>query len=523
MPRPLVQIAVGALLGWLADFNIVLNPEIFFLLIVPPLLFYDGWRIPNEDLLKESSANLQLALGLVALTVVGIGGLMHLLVPSVPLAICFAFAAAVSPTDVISVGSVTRQAVMPRRLLRILTGESLLNDSTSLVCLRLSLVVAVTGQFSWFNAAANFLWVASSGAAVGFSLALMVAHGSNWLANKLGEEASLQVTVSLLIPFAAYLLAERVHGSGVLAAAAAGIAMSYTDSSGTALTSTRVQRAPVWDTIHFAASGVAFVLLGTQLPDLLKAIHDVLPAGDRGGLWWILLCIVAINAALLMLRMVWIVIAHLISPARSYVRDEATGRMDSKAVAIMVLASPRGAITLAGVMTLPLVLNGKPLPERDLVILLAMGVIVLSLVIAGIALSFLLSDTSVDDPTHDQAENAARVWAARAALDEIKRIQRSRRADRGHDADHERATLGLIKLYESIIQSKSRAGSAAEQQQRETVDRELRLQTIQAERNAIFELLKNQKITSEVANKLILELDLLETHHDVTNKPTDAL
>ncbi len=527
VPRPLVQIAIGALIALAPKFSVRLDPDVFFLLIVPPLLFYDGWRIPNEDLRKEAGANLQLSLGLVALTVVGIGELVHWLIPAVPLAVCFAFAAAISPTDAIAVSSIAGRAALPRRLTRILAGESLLNDATALVCLRLSIVAVLTGTFSIATAAMSFVWVAVIGTAAGTSIALIMAHGSNWLAKRLGEEAGLQVIISLLIPFAAYLLAEQLHGSGVLAAVSAGVAMSQTDSSGTGLANTRMQRASVWETIHFTASGIAFLLLGEQLPALLSATGATFHAtGERGSWLWLLSQILAINVGLLLIRTIWIVISHAMAPQRSYVSSSGSTRISGRMLAIMVFASPRGAITLAGAMTLPLSLsNGMPFPGRDLVMVLAIGVIVLSLLIASIALPLLLREQIADDHAEIEQdhENTARVLAARAALDEIQRLHLEQ-ADEGPNVDHERAVARMAKLYESVIEAKSGGRVAAERtRESETIDRELRVKTIQAERDAIFTLLKEQKIGSDVATKIIRELDLLETHHDArSTKSTDA-
>ena len=160
VPRPLVQIALGAAIGLVADWRVTLDPDIFFLLFLPPLLFLDGWRIPPDDMFKDGVTILELALGLVVFTVVGMGFLIHWMIPAMPLAVAFALAAVVSPTDPIAVSAIAQRTPIPKRMMHILEGESLLNDASGLVCLRFAVAAALTGSFSLGAAALNFLWVA---------------------------------------------------------------------------------------------------------------------------------------------------------------------------------------------------------------------------------------------------------------------------------------------------------------------------------------------------------------------------
>ena len=188
LPRPLFQIALGAAIGLVADWRVTLDPEIFFLLFLPPLLFLDGWRIPREELFRDGKTVLELALGLVIFTVVGMGLFIHWMIPTMPLAVAFALAAVVSPTDPIAVSAIAQRVPMPNRMMHILEGESLLNDASSLVCLRFAIAAALTGTFSLQNAALNFLWVALGGIAVGAGLTWIVARAKNWISRRFGEE-----------------------------------------------------------------------------------------------------------------------------------------------------------------------------------------------------------------------------------------------------------------------------------------------------------------------------------------------
>ena len=156
VPLPLVQIALGAMIAGVFKSGIALDPEVFFLLFLPPLLFLDGWRIPNYGLLRDKGTILELALGLVVFTVVGMGFLIHWMIPAMPLPVAFALAAIVSPTDALAVSSIAARTPMPRRLLHILQGESLLNDASGLVCFRFAVAAAMTGTFSLASASLTF-------------------------------------------------------------------------------------------------------------------------------------------------------------------------------------------------------------------------------------------------------------------------------------------------------------------------------------------------------------------------------
>ena len=167
VPLPLVQIALGAALAAVADLGVELRPEVFFLLFLPPLLFLDGWRIPKEGLLRDKGTILALAFGLVVFTVLGVGLFVHWMIPAMPLAIAFALAAIISPTDPVAVSAIAARTPIPARLMHILEGESLLNDASGLVCMRYAVAAALTGTFSLLDASTTFLWLAIGGVAVG--------------------------------------------------------------------------------------------------------------------------------------------------------------------------------------------------------------------------------------------------------------------------------------------------------------------------------------------------------------------
>src|SRR5690606_34617380 len=253
-------------------------------------------------------------------------------------------------------------------------------------CFRFAVAAAVTGSFSVSSAALTFAQLAVIGVLAGVALTYGVMLAKSWVIRRFGEEVGSQVVLSLLIPFGAYELAEHLGGSGILSAVAAGITMSYSELQGQALATTRVQRAAVWDTVQVALNGIIFVLRGEQLPGIFLGALDVMRESNHDNPWWLLVYMLAINLGLALLRFAWVWTSTSIARSHAIARGAHPGDRPSwRLVAVMSLAGVRGAITLAGVITLPLLLpNGTPFPARDLAIFLAAGVIIMSLTVASI-------------------------------------------------------------------------------------------------------------------------------------------
>jgi len=515
LPLPLVQIALGMVIASFTDQRVELSPDLFFLLFLPPLLFLDGWRIPKAGLFRNKAAILQLALGLVVFTIVGLGFFISWMIPAMPLTVAFALAAIVSPTDPIAVSAIAARVPIPKRLMHILEGESLLNDASGLVFMRFAVAATLTGTFSFVQAAGAFLWLAIGGIVIGVAVTWSVTHVKNWISDKLGEETGSQILISLLIPFGAYLLAEHLHCSGILAAVAAGISMSYAELSGRALAITRVRRTAVWETVQFTANGIIFVLLGEQLPQIVAgAAHVAGQTGRDDNPAWLVVYVVAINAALVALRVLWVWLSLRLTLFRAARRGQHFGKPTWPLVAMMALAGVRGAITLAGVLTLPLALNdGSPFPGRDLAIFLAAGVIIFSLVAASLGLPVVLKRLELPPASlHEDEEDRARVAAAEAAIMAIGRAQDE--ADSGGiDADiYADVGADIIAIYRQRIARRSETGDEAELLRKiDGTERELRLVAIRAERDALYRLGRTRQISDETVRRLVRELDLVES------------
>ena len=515
LPTPLVQIALGALIGLAANLRVELDPELFLLLFLPPLLFLDGWRIPKDELLKDASTVFELALGLVLLTVVGVGFFIHWLIPAMPLAVAFALAAVVSPTDPIAVSAIAARVPIPKRMMHILEGESLLNDASGLVCLRFAIAATLTGSFSIGQASLAFLWLAAGGLAIGVAVTLAVTRAKAWISERFGEDTGSQILISLLIPFAAYILAEHMHCSGILAAVAAGVTMTFAEITRQALPVTRMRRNSVWDTLQFSLNGIIFVLLGEQLPGILAAAKQTVRLTHHVSPWWLGIYVLAIMLALLTLRFAWVWVSFRLTLFRAQGAIPYR-RPDWRLVAAMSFAGVRGAITLAGVLTIPLSLSdGTAFPARDLAIFLAAGVIIVSLIMASICLPLLLKGLKMPaEPSKQAEEDQARVAAAQAAILAIEQAQH-KLAEGRSDADfYAAAGTRIMDLYRERIDSRiQQSGDTRETRQYARIERDLRLAALKAERDTIFELARHRSIGSQIAQKLIRELDLLEVRY----------
>ncbi|HEX5628189.1 MAG TPA: cation:proton antiporter, partial [Usitatibacteraceae bacterium] len=405
---------------------------------------------------------------------------------------------------------------LPKRLLHILQGESLLNDATSLVCFRFAVAAAMTGAFSLGTASLTFLWMFLAGVGIGVAVTLGVTMTQMVLSGKLGEETGTPVLVNLLLPFGAYLLAEQLGASGILSAVAAGITMSYVELTGRAPPATRMDRAAVWDTAQFALNGVVFVLLGEQLPGILRGALTSVEQSGQLNPWWLAVYAVAITLGLGLLRLAWVTVSLRISLVVARLRGEPAEPPPWRLVAAATLAGVRGAITLAGVMSLPLLLpDGSRFPARELAVFLATAVILLSLVVASIGLPRLLKGL---EPPGEQAEILAEERARRdAALAAIAAVEAGLRDPTvvPGDADAQSvAAARVIARYQRRLDGGALAGNTAgERRKADQAERALLLAGLHAEREELFSLARQARISDETSRKLVREVDLIEARY----------
>lgn len=516
IPRPFIQIALGAAIALSTDLSITLHPDVFFLLFLPPLLFLDGWRSPRQGFERDLALILGLAIGLVVFTVIGLGIFIHWMIPAMPLAVAFALAAILSPTDTLAVSAILKGRAVPERLLQVLEGESLFNDASGLVCMQFAVAAVMTGIFSLRAAWQEFLWLAVGGFLTGMAVTYAVAMAKNIISEKLGEEAGGQVLISLLMPFGAYLAAEQLGVSPVLAAVAAGLTMGRLEQGNKVGAVTRLDRKVFWDMIQFIANGVVFVLLGEQLPEIVARAAHLLQVPEEHKAGWLLLYVCSIVGILAALRFLWVwgCLTAAATWARS--RGRKGWQTDGKQVAAAALAGVRGAVTLAGILALPLFLpDGSPFPARDLSILLAAGVIIVSLAVAAIGLPLLVPPVEPDQQTRRARENSAiYVEAAEAAIKAIQTADQQipfSGGDGAKDISSE-PVARLIETYRKRIAAHTAPDDRAEIfLQMGKIERDLQIAALRAERDIYFQAARADRLTEEEVRRLVLALDLMET------------
>lgn len=525
IPLPLIQIALGALIAWpQAGLHIAFDPELFLLLFIPPLLFADGWRIPKREFFALAKPILLLALGLVLLTVLGLGYLIHWMIPEIPLTVAFALAAVVSPTDAVAVSAITRNLGMPEKTMHVLEGESLLNDASGLVALKFAVAATLTGVFSWGEVAKEFTWMAVGGLGVGALIGWGFSHARGTITRRLGDVAATQMVLLLvLLPFAAYIVGEKIGVSGILAAVAAGIATNFADLERSSYISERMQTAGTWSMVEAAFNGAIFLLLGLQLPSIIGV-----PLHQAGHDWWILVgYVAAISFALLLMRWIWLTLGvHGL-----LLRAHRQGKMSERPSALLNLATTlagiRGAVTLAGALSVPMLLgNGQPFPARDMLIFLATGTILFTLVIGAVGLPIVLRYL----PAHEESptvreERLAREQACMAAMTRLtlteEEIQKRdpewvamRQEVNGHLIQEYRNRIQLLDDGSGAVQSIESLREAPEvvrqRKLRYVLEIETRIECIHAERDFYYAERQAHRINDESLRSLVSELDMQE-------------
>lgn len=525
IPLPLIQIAMGALIAWPQEgLHIAFDPELFLLLFIPPLLFADGWRIPKREFFALAKPILLLALVLVLITVLGLGYLIHWMIPSMPLTVAFALAAVVSPTDAVAVSAITRNLGMPHKTMHMLEGESLLNDASGLVAVKFAVAATLTGMFSWKGVAQEFTWMAVGGLGIGAAMGWGFSYARDAITRRVGDVAATQMVLLLiLLPFASYIVGEKIGVSGILAAVAAGIATNFADLDRSNFISERLQTEGTWSMVEAAFNGAIFLLLGLQLPSIIGT--TLLQSGND---WWKLLGYVsAISLGLLLVRWVWITLGvH-----RSLRKAHREGRMEEKPSALLNLATTmagiRGAVTLAAALSIPVALpSGKPFPERDLLIFLATGVILFTLVLGAVTLPLILRRMPPHEDTEAQnEERAARIAACKAA---IASLTMTVEEAQGHDeqwvAQYQEVVGRITQEYRNRIHMLDDASGVAtsteaqrdtpemvqERRMRYMKEMELRLRCLQVERDTLYAERQAHRINDEMLRSSVNELDMAE-------------
>ena len=408
LPRvsiPLVQIALGMVVGVFFSAGeatvIFSDPELFMLIFIAPLLFDEARHADKQALWENKGAVLSLAIGLVLLTMLVVGFVLHLVVPSIPLAAAFALGAALGPTDAVAVTSLGREVSLSKRQSAHLKGEALINDASGIVSFEFAIAAAVTGTFAVVEALEDFV-VDFFG---GIILGLVLAAAIMWVLRRvleLGLETStVYVLLEVCTPFFVYLLAEQVGVSGVLAVVAAGLFMKFFPSSLTVESSRyAIASENVWELVIYIVNGVVFVILGMKLPEIILPTWN--EAGGVSADAWLLVLVLLVTVLVVGTRFAWCMGMEVVSarrdPGPKFTRERATSAL------VTTLSGPKGAVTLSVIMTIPYYAAGGAFPERDLLIFLGSGVVVCTLLLANFVVPVLAPGKDTDESAQARSE-----------------------------------------------------------------------------------------------------------------------
>lgn len=514
IPLPLMQIAIGALLA-LPTFglHVEFDPELFLVLFIPPLLFADGWKTPTREFLEHGREIFGLALALVLVTVVGIGFLIYWMVPGIPLVPAFALAAVLSPTDAVALSGIVGEGRIPKKIMGILQGEALMNDASGLVSLKFAVAVAMgTMVFTVGGATVEFFKVAIGGLLAGFAVSWLYGRSLRFLSRWGGDEPATQIVLLFLLPFASYLIAEHIGFSGILAAVAAGMTITRSGVMRSAPLAMRLRANSTWSMLEFVFNGMVFLLLGLQLPGILESSLVAAEADPNVETWMLFTDILLIYAALMLVRFSWLWVMKNFSRRFLTNKPMEFGAWSTRELLIATFAGVRGAITLAGVLSIPLLLpTGDVFPARYELVFLAAGVILFSLFVGVIALPMLLQRIEVRDHAQQQKEERmARAATADVAIVAIQKMEERLAADTEENIDTQLLTEVSSRVIGNLRRRADGRNDVENTLQEENLERRFRLAALRSERAELYHLRATRQISNETLQKMLHDLDLLE-------------
>jgi monovalent cation/hydrogen antiporter len=495
-PYPIVLVIAGLLLGFVPGIpRITLNPDIIFFVVLPPLLYSAAWRVPWREFSYNLVSITSLAFGLVTFTVLGVAEMAQRFLPGFDWRMGFALGAVVAPTDAIAATSIARRMGLPKRIVDVLEGESLVNDASALLALEFGVAMIFRGQEpTVVSGLLRLAYLAAAGLVVGLLIGVIV----NWIERRI-DDAPIEIALSILTPYAAYLAADSIRASGVLAVVACGLYLSRR-SSGFFSPGVRLQANAVWDSLTFILNGLVFIFIGLQLPYVLEGARD-------HNLRQLLMYGAFFSAFLILLRLIWMFPgARLSYFIRRRVLRQRETLPPARQIFIVGWTGMRGVISLAAAIALPHTLaNGAPFAQRQLIIFLAFSVILVTLVLQGLTLPPLIRALGLAGaPGRNIEEEEARRVILETALRRLDEVRESERADFAKVFDdlelHYRDRLAILTEEEADVRSASHRRFV-----------ELSRELVQVERRTAIRLRNEGRINDDLLRQIERELDLAES------------
>jgi CPA1 family monovalent cation:H+ antiporter len=492
VPYPIVLVLGGLALGFIPGLpSVHLDPNLVLLIFLPPLLYWEAITAPTDIMLANLTQIGMLAIGLVLATTIAVAVIAHAVIPNLPWAVAFVLGAIVAPTDELASAPVLERFRIPRHVIAIVEGESLVNDAFSLVLYAAALTAVVTGVVEPLHISVYLIAGPVGALLVGLLAGRIAVAG--WRRIK---DTDLQSVISLLVPFVSYLPALRIGASGVLGVVATGVYVNrFTPIVVTP--ATRLRLVGFWETFVFVANALLFLLVGLQL-------HDIATGVFRQNAWQtVLWATLATNATVILVRFGWVLLTEYL-PFVGGSSEHA--EPDWKHALIVSWSGLRGAVSLAAALAIPITAaGGTPFPHRELIIFLTFTVIVVTLVGGGLTLPAAIARLKVSDSGREETEDMQRALAgaAKAALARVDALERERRLDPEHAAV-------LRRRYAQLRESSDRPGDPAVREaarRRSSAEREV----IEAERHALIELRERGEIDNTVLRRVLLALDHAHT------------
>jgi monovalent cation/hydrogen antiporter len=502
VPYPILFVLGGLTLGFVPGVpNVVLQPDLVLIIVLPPLLYSAAFFSSLRDLRRNVRSISLLSVGLVLATTFGVAAIAHALIDDLSWRAAVVLGAIVSPTDPIAATSIAARFSVPRRVVTIVEGESMVNDATALIVYKFAVAAVVSGAFSLSDATMEFFGNAVGGIALGLAVGWLVAQVRRRL-----DDPPVEIALSLLTAYFAYLPAEALGVSGVLAAVTVGIYLGWHAPELVTSPSTRLQSQAVWEILVFMVNAFLFALLGLQFQELVNSLDGYSAATliGYGAL---------VGATVIVLRILWVFpntyVPRFLFP-KLRARDPYPPWQYPMLVSWMGM---RGAVSLAAALALPLETDaGAPFPARDLIIFLTFCVILVTLVFQGLTLPALIRALRVeDDGGAEREELKARKHAAKAAIARIDDLAAEEWV-REQTADRMRA-LYDYRLRRFAARFDDGDDGALEQQSMSY--QRLRREALDAERAAVFDLRNRGIINDEVMNRVVRDLDLEDTRLEI--------
>jgi monovalent cation/hydrogen antiporter len=531
VPRPILLVIAGTLLAFApAAPTVRVDPDLVFFIFVPPLLYWAAINTSYREFRRNGLDIILLAIGLVVATAAVVAVVAHTMFATLSWPAAFALGAAVGPTDAVAATAVMRRFGVPRALVSILEGESLVNDATSLVIFEMALTAGNTGQFSLGPAMLSFLWAAGGGIILGLAAGWCIASLRRWIGRTSERSPVLESSISLLTPFVAFLAADRAGVSGVLAVVVAGLYLGHA-SSHLLTAASRIQAINMWEIVDFLLEGLLFIFIGLGLPLALGAVR----VGGEETLSRLIATAAAVSAVVIVLRLAWVFPAAY---APRYIRRRFADRNAPyppwQNVFFVGWAGLRGAVSLVLALSVPFATSsGVPFPGRDVVIFVTFVVILVTLVGQGLTLRPLISTLGLEpDRAEAFEETNARLQTARAALARLDEIDRKETGlPSEFDAADVRSVVDALRdeythrvhLYSNEVRTRSipppdpngepdvpddDAVEADLDGRRAGSYRLLRLATLDAERQRLIQMRDGGDISDVVLHRVERDLDL---------------